>query len=377
MPGTTPASALAGPASPGQRSGGEQSQVDWFGARPGEAPQAAPSGPAVADQQTVSHRRTEQPSLDPPTMQVALRRDPAPTPAADAPSTSALRSAEPVRSVETTLASPVADPRSPAREAARVLAREPRSDTAQPAGGADPTEGRRPSSSARDHRETARDRDGARDPDGARDRDGARAPRPAGSTATATATATVTVPEPAAKSVPATAPEPVATAAEPASAVSTPVRVRPVAALAVLVGAIGAGAGSVMPWSSLSDGEQVRQFSGVEVGDGRVVLVLAVGLAAVALSRLAYRPFGAGLVDIVFVRLSAVATVVLTGLDRMYGPPTLASFRAVSADAIIIAPRSGLTLAWCRGSWRWPVARRCRFVPPGRTGADGGKSARS
>lgn len=187
----------------------------------------------------------------------------------------------------------------------------------------------------------------------------------------------MTVPEPAAKSVPATAPEPVATVAEPASAVSTPVRVRPVAALAVLVGAIGAGAGSVMPWSSLSDGEQVRQFSGVEVGDGRVVLVLAVALAAVALSRLAYRPFGAGRVDIVFVRLSAVAIVVLTGLDRMYGPPTLASFRAVSADAIIIAPHSGLTLALVSGVLALAGSAALQVRPPGRTGADGGKSARS
>ncbi|MCM3884703.1 hypothetical protein [Frankia sp. R82] len=149
-------------------------------------------------------------------------------------------------------------------------------------------------------------------------------------------------------------------------------RVRPVAVLAVLVGSIGAGAGSVLPWSSLSDGEQTRKFSGLVVGDGRVVLVLAVGLAAMALARLAYRPFGAGRADIPFAQLSAGAIVVLTGLDRMYGPPTLASFRAVGNDVITIRPEGGITFTLVSGVLALAGAAALRVRSAGRAETDAG-----
>ncbi|SNQ50287.1 conserved membrane hypothetical protein [Frankia canadensis] len=116
------------------------------------------------------------------------------------------------------------------------------------------------------------------------------------------------------------------------------------AALAVVVGAVGAVIGSTLPWCTMSSGDETRTFTGIVVGDGRLVLVLAVALAVVALARLARRPLTAGAADVLVARLVAAGIIILAALDRMYGPPTLASFRAVSGDRIAIHPGSGILL---------------------------------
>ncbi|WP_462203777.1 hypothetical protein [Frankia sp. CcWB3] len=122
---------------------------------------------------------------------------------------------------------------------------------------------------------------------------------------------------------------------------------RPVAALMVVLAAVGAGIGSVLPWSEMSSGDETRTFSGLVVGDGRTIGVLAVMLGAIGVGRLVRRPL-AGAIDVALARIIAVLIVIITALDRIYGPPTLASFRAISADAISIRPQAGITV--CLGA---------------------------
>ncbi|MCK9894866.1 hypothetical protein MXD60_09695 [Frankia sp. AgB32] len=123
-----------------------------------------------------------------------------------------------------------------------------------------------------------------------------------------------------------------------------PGQVRSAAALAMVLGAAGAAIGSAMPWSTMTSRDETRTFSGVVVGDGRLILVLAMLVALIALARLARRPLGPGGSDILAARLVSAGIIVVAAFDRMYGPPTLASFRAVSADQIAINPEGGLTL---------------------------------
>ncbi|MCM3922072.1 hypothetical protein ND748_10425 [Frankia sp. AiPs1] len=125
---------------------------------------------------------------------------------------------------------------------------------------------------------------------------------------------------------------------------TAPGRTRPAAALAMIVGAVGCVIGSVLPWSEMSSADETRTFSGIVVGDGRLVLVLAVILGVVAAARLARRPIGGGAADVLAARIIAILIVVIAGLDRAYGPPTLASFRAISADVISIHPQNGIML---------------------------------
>jgi hypothetical protein len=156
-----------------------------------------------------------------------------------------------------------------------------------------------------------------------------------------------------------TSPLPLAQQRAVPSAVASPAPVSPTsapagvagrgAALAVAVGAVGAVIGSALPWSTMSSGDETRSFTGVVVGDGRVVLVLAVCLGAVAVARLLRRPLSAGTADILVARLVSGAIIVLAALDRMYGPPTLASFRAVSGDRIAIHPGGGIMLTLASG----------------------------
>ncbi|EIV90960.1 hypothetical protein FraQA3DRAFT_0376 [Frankia sp. QA3] len=137
--------------------------------------------------------------------------------------------------------------------------------------------------------------------------------------------------------------EPVGAAGQDVTASATrPARTRPAAALAMIVGAVGCVIGSVLPWSEMSSADETRSFNGIVVGDGRLVGVLAVILAVVGAARLARRPIGGGAADILVARLVAILIVVIAGLDRAYGPPTLASFRAVSADVISIHPQNGI-----------------------------------
>ncbi|KJE23577.1 hypothetical protein FF36_02026 [Frankia torreyi] len=130
---------------------------------------------------------------------------------------------------------------------------------------------------------------------------------------------------------------------EPVTGSATaPGRTRPAAALAMIVGAVGCVIGSVLPWSEMSSADETRTFNGLVVGDGRLVLVLAVILGALGAARLARRPIGGGAADVLVARVVAILIVVIAGLDRAYGPPTLASFRAISADVISIHPQNGI-----------------------------------
>ncbi|WP_261561758.1 hypothetical protein [Frankia tisae] len=124
---------------------------------------------------------------------------------------------------------------------------------------------------------------------------------------------------------------------------------RPVAALAMIVGAVGCVVGSVLPWSEMSSADETRTFNGIVAGDGRLVLVLAVLLGVVGAARLARRPIGGRTADILVARLAAAMIVVIAGLDRAYGPPTLASFRAISADVISIHPQNGIMVTLASG----------------------------
>jgi hypothetical protein len=148
-------------------------------------------------------------------------------------------------------------------------------------------------------------------------------------------------------------------------------RARPAAALAMVVGAAGAAVGSTMPWSTMTSGNETRTFSGVVVGDGRLVLVLAALVGAVALARLARRPFGIGATDVLIARLVAAGIIAVAAFDRMYGPPTLASFRAVSADQISIHPETGIMITLGSGALALIGAILLRASPRPRGGARG------
>ncbi|WP_193790316.1 MULTISPECIES: hypothetical protein [Frankia] len=130
---------------------------------------------------------------------------------------------------------------------------------------------------------------------------------------------------------------------------TAPDRTRPAAALAMIVGAVGSVIGSVLPWSEMSSADETRTFNGIVVGDGRVVLVLAVLLGIVGAARLVRRPIGGSAADVLVARVVAILIVVIAGLDRAYGPPTLASFRAISADVISIHPQNGVMVTLLSG----------------------------
>lgn len=123
--------------------------------------------------------------------------------------------------------------------------------------------------------------------------------------------------------------------------------VRRSAALLLVIAAVVAGIGALLPWSEMASEGETRTFSGLVVGDGRVILALAVGLGLIGLGRLVRRPVLAA--DVTAARILAVAILVFAGADRAYGPATLASFRAISADLIVIRPRIGLSVCIVAG----------------------------
>ncbi|WP_322750021.1 MULTISPECIES: hypothetical protein [unclassified Frankia] len=119
------------------------------------------------------------------------------------------------------------------------------------------------------------------------------------------------------------------------------------AGLVVCAAGVAAGAGAVLPWSILSSGAETRTFSGLTVGDGRVTMVAGALLVVIGFARVLGRPTGAA--DGLVVRVLAAGVTVLSTMDIVAGPPSLSSFRGLSADQISVVPESGLVLTLVAG----------------------------
>ncbi len=125
----------------------------------------------------------------------------------------------------------------------------------------------------------------------------------------------------------------------------------------LLVGAAGValGAGAVLPWSIVSSGAETRTFSGLTVGDGRVTVIAGALLIVIGFARVLGRSTGAA--DGMVVRVLAAGVTVLSTMDIVAGPPSLSSFRGLSADQISVVPESGVVLTLAAalvalaGSW--------------------------
>ncbi|WP_206443051.1 hypothetical protein, partial [Candidatus Protofrankia californiensis] len=120
-----------------------------------------------------------------------------------------------------------------------------------------------------------------------------------------------------------------------------------------LAGMLLAGAGGLggvaagLPWSRLSDGEDTRTFTGLAVGDGRITLVVAVVLLVIGVARVLGRRSGAADAAVAMVLGAGVA--VFAVMDLVAGPPSLSSFRTLSADQISVVPAPGLVLTLVAG----------------------------
>jgi len=105
---------------------------------------------------------------------------------------------------------------------------------------------------------------------------------------------------------------------------------------------------ATMRWSTLATSDERRTFTGLTLGDGRVTLLLGLALALLGLARLARRRLAPG--DRLLGPVLAGLVVVLTGSDLLAGPPTLATFRGISADQIAVRPEAGLYLSLAAGA---------------------------
>jgi hypothetical protein len=114
------------------------------------------------------------------------------------------------------------------------------------------------------------------------------------------------------------------------------------AAVLVLASAV-AGIAALLPWSRLSSGGETRTFTGLAVGDGRVTFLLAVALVVIGLARLAHRPLPGA--DVLAARLLTAILAAVAGSDLVLGPPTLSTFRGISADVIEVRPEAGLLVS--------------------------------
>ena len=135
------------------------------------------------------------------------------------------------------------------------------------------------------------------------------------------------------------------------------------AAVLALAGAVAAGA-ALLPWSRLSSGDETRTFTGLVAGDGRLTLLL--GLALVLIGGrlvLGRAPAAGGGGDGLAARVLALVLVVVAGFDTAIGPPTLSSFRAISADVIELRPEIGPQVTLAAGVVALVAALRLR---PGR-----------
>jgi hypothetical protein len=123
--------------------------------------------------------------------------------------------------------------------------------------------------------------------------------------------------------------------------VARPVRLT-MATVLVLASTV-VGIAALLPWSRLSSRGETRVFTGLAVGDGRVTFLLAVALVTIGLARLAGRPLSDA--DVTVARLFTVALVAVTVSDLVLGPPTLATFRGISANEIEVRPEVGVLVS--------------------------------
>jgi len=140
-----------------------------------------------------------------------------------------------------------------------------------------------------------------------------------------------------------------------------PARGRLAGAVLVASGLAAAGAAAA-PWSSLATSDEERTFTGLTVGDGRYTVVLGLALVVVGAAALARRRMpGEGLLGLV---LAALLTLIAGG-DLLIGPPTLATFRGISADQIAIDPEAGLYVSLAAGILALLAALPRRGARPG------------
>jgi hypothetical protein len=114
-------------------------------------------------------------------------------------------------------------------------------------------------------------------------------------------------------------------------------------AAALVLSSTVAGIAALLPWSRLSSRGETRTFTGLAVGDGRVTFLLAAALVVIGLARLAHRPVSAA--DVALARLLAVIMAAVAGSDVVLGPPTLATFRGISAGVIEVRPELGVLVS--------------------------------
>lgn len=110
-----------------------------------------------------------------------------------------------------------------------------------------------------------------------------------------------------------------------------------------------AAVGALMTWSTLTSGGERRTFSGLAVGDGRFTLAMGVVSILIGSVGLAKRPFPGRGADGRIALVLGVLTMALAAADVVAGPPTLASFRRLSANAITITSGNGLSLTITAG----------------------------
>jgi hypothetical protein len=144
---------------------------------------------------------------------------------------------------------------------------------------------------------------------------------------------------------------------------------RPVTAVLLFAAGVVIAVAATMRWSTLATTDERRAFTGLAVGDGRITLALGLALAVLGLARLARRWLapGSALVGMVLAGL----VVLVAGGDLLTGPPTLATFRGISADKIAVRPERGLYVSVAAGA----VALLCTLSLPRGGGAGGPRRA--
>ncbi|MBL7625808.1 hypothetical protein I7412_01150 [Frankia sp. CN6] len=146
---------------------------------------------------------------------------------------------------------------------------------------------------------------------------------------------------------------------------------RPLPSFLLLVAGLVAVGAAFAPWSTLVASDERRTFSGLTVGDGRVTLVLGAALTLLGAARLARRRLSVA--DAALSPLLAGLLVVIAGCDLLIGPPTLATFRGISADRIIVEPEIGLYASLAAGAVALLAAialRRAGHAGPPRPAGD-------
>ncbi|WP_131746383.1 hypothetical protein [Frankia sp. Cppng1_Ct_nod] len=117
--------------------------------------------------------------------------------------------------------------------------------------------------------------------------------------------------------------------------------------LLLAAGGCAAGVAAVLPWSTLSSGDETRTFTGLTVGDGRITLMVGAVLLVMGVVRLVGRRTGVAAATIAVVLGAGVAA--LAAFDLAMGPPSLAAIRGLSANQFSVVPERGLILTLAAG----------------------------